>query len=311
MTLTVLMPAFNASRFIGEAIDSVLRQTHCDFELLVVDDGSTDGTLAVAQSYAARDPRVRVTSHANVGIANTLNGALDSIASDWVVCMHADDVMLPDRVARQLAFVHENPDVAVAGSHVVLIDAAGREIGRSRSHLTSRQAVERAVFEGQCVAFHHPAVMFRRSVIAAVGGYRQAFWPAEDTELWNRVVDAGHLVLVQPEYLLKYRLHASSASMSKSRLMVQKLAWMERCMQARRDRRPEPTWDQFLEARRCGPAFSRVNAGRRELARTLYQSALGHYAAGAFGRMLPTMAAATALEPSLVLPRVLKRLSPV
>src|SRR5687768_4168218 len=121
MSLTVLMPAFNASRFIGEAIDSVLRQTHRDFRLVVADDGSSDGTLALARSYAAKDPRVAVTTHANVGIANTLNRALAGIDSDWVVCMHADDVMLPDRIERQLAFVAANPEVAVAGSLVVLI----------------------------------------------------------------------------------------------------------------------------------------------------------------------------------------------
>jgi glycosyltransferase involved in cell wall biosynthesis len=301
MDLTVVMPAFNAARFIAEAIESVLRQTHRDWKLLVIDDGSADDTLAIARLFEPRDARVRVMTQANAGIANTMNRAMALAQTEWVACMHADDVMMPARLERQLRFVREHPDVAVVSSLVLLIDDAGREIGRSRSPLKSAEAVRRKVRSGGCVAFHHPATMFRKSVVQAVGGYRQEFWPAEDTELFNRIAAAGHLVLVQDEYLLKYRIHGSSASMSKSRLMVQKLGWMARCMASRRRGEAEPTWEQFLAARRW-------NDRRQELARTLYQSAIGEFSAGRYGRLLPPLAAAALLEPSLVLPRVFPRL---
>ena len=295
------MPAFNAARFAAEAIGSVLRQTHGAWKLLVIDDGSTDDTLAIARAFEALDARVKVLSQPNAGIANTMNRALGLVDSEWVACMHADDVMLPQRLERQAAFVRENGGVAVASSLVVLIDEAGREIGRSRSPLKSAGAVRRTVAAGGCVAFHHPATMFRKSVVQGVGGYRQEFWPAEDTELFNRVAGAGHLVLVQDEYLLKYRVHAASASMSKSRLMVQKLAWMERCMACRRRGAAEPTWEQFFAGRRW-------NDRRQEWARTLYQSAIGQFSARRYGRLIPHLAAAALLEPSLVLPRVFPRL---
>jgi glycosyltransferase involved in cell wall biosynthesis len=301
--ITVLMPAYNAGRYVAEAIESVLRQTHSAFELVIVDDGSSDDTLAAARRFEPLDPRVRVVAQANSGIANTMNAALAGIRTEWVACMHADDVMLPDRLERQVAFVRENPDVAVVSGLVVMIDDAGREIGRSRSHLTTRDAVRTAVAAGECVAFNHPATMFRRSVVDAVGRYRQAFWPAEDTELWNRVAGAGHLVLVQPEFLLKYRVHGASASMSRSRLMVQKLAWMEKCMEARRTGEAEPRWEQFLASRRW-------NDRRQELARTLYQGAIRQRSSRQYGRLLPSLAAAALLEPSLVLGRVLPRLLP-
>ena len=301
--ITVLMPAYNAGRYIAEAVESVLGQTHRDFDLVIVDDGSSDDTLAAARRFEPLDPRVHVVAQANSGIANTMNAALAGIRTEWVACMHADDVMLPDRLERQVAFVRENPDVAVVSGLVVMIDDAGREIGRSRSHLTTRHAVRTAVAAGECVAFNHPATIFRRSVVDAVGGYRQEFWPAEDTELWNRVAGAGHLVLVQPEFLLKYRIHGGSASMSRSRLMVQKLAWMERCMAARRTGEAEPTWEQFLASRRW-------NDRRQELARTLYQGAIRQRSSRQYGRLLPSLAAAALLEPSLVLGRVLPRLLP-
>src|SRR5688572_7470320 len=128
--LSVLMPAYNAARYIGPAIDSVLAQTVRALELLVIDDGSTDGTLALAQDYAKRDPRVRVVTQPNAGIAHTLNRGLELLApAEWVFLMHADDVMMPNRLQRQAAFVAANPDLAVASSLVHYVNAAGETIG--------------------------------------------------------------------------------------------------------------------------------------------------------------------------------------
>ena len=95
------------------------------------------------------------------------------------------------------------------------------------------------------IAFNHPACALRRDVILKLGGYRQAFWPAEDCDLWARVVEAGHRVAVQDAYLLKYRIHGTSASIARARLMQQKTIWLERCIAARRAKEPEPTWEQF------------------------------------------------------------------
>ena len=290
--LTVIMPVYNVGPFVAEAVRSVLAQTYRDFVLHVVDDGSTDHTLAVAQWAAGRDSRVRVTSHPNRGIANVMNAEIEEAKTEWVACMHGDDVMLPHRLERQVAFVAENPDVEVASSIVDWIDEKGRVLGRSRSDLTTRQDVERKLAAGGCVAFPHPAVMFRRSAVMAVGGYRQEFWPAEDTELWNRVADRGPVVRVQPEVLMKYRLHGNSASMKKSCLMVKKLRWMERCIAARRSGRPEPTWEQFLAARRAEPWLVRLHESRKDLGRTMYQSAIGHYSARRYHLLVPALAGA-------------------
>src|SRR3954468_6257834 len=116
--VTVLMPAYNAGRFVARAIDSVLAQTHRDLELFVIDDGSKDDTFAVASACAARDPRVKAITQPNAGIAHTMNRGLELAQSEWVFCMHADDLMVPNRIERQLAFLRENPDVAVASSLV-------------------------------------------------------------------------------------------------------------------------------------------------------------------------------------------------
>src|SRR5215212_11608759 len=113
MHLTVVMPVYNAGPYVAEAVRSVLAQTYGDFVLHVIDDGSTDHTLAVAQWAAGGDRRVRVTSQANRGIANVMNAAVAEADTEWVACMHGDDVMLARRLERQIAFATENPDVEV------------------------------------------------------------------------------------------------------------------------------------------------------------------------------------------------------
>src|ERR1700761_3016258 len=114
MTVSVVMPTYNARPFLRDAIASVLGQTWTDFEFIVVDDGSTDDSLAVARSFAQTDPRVKVFSQSNSGTAATLNRAIELASSEWVFIMHSDDLMHPNRLERQLAFLDEHPELAVA-----------------------------------------------------------------------------------------------------------------------------------------------------------------------------------------------------
>jgi glycosyltransferase involved in cell wall biosynthesis len=306
--VTVLMPAYNAGRYIARAIASVLAHTHGDLELLVIDDGSKDDTFAVATACAARDPRVKAITQANAGIAHTMNRGLELAGSEWVFCMHADDLMMPDRIERQLAFLAENPYVAVASSLVLYLNDEDDVVGRGRSPFTDPQAVKRAVENGEVIAFNHPASVLKKSAVQEAGGYRQEFWPAEDIDLWNRIVERGHRVAVQDEYLLKYRIHGSSASIGRARLMQQKAIWMERCIASRRAGNPEPTWEQFLASRRSASPFERFLDWRREMGRTFYQAAIHHFSTRSYRRLVPTMLAAAVLEPALVLGRVLPRL---
>lgn len=309
--LPVLMPAYNAERYIAAAIESVLAQTVRDLQLLVIDDGSKDGTLAVAQAYANRDARVRVVTQPNGGIAHTLNCGLEMLApADWVFLMHADDVMMPNRLERQSAYIGANPDLAVASSLVDYVNGAGETIGHGRSPFTDPAAVRAAGERGELIAFNHPACALKRDVILKLGGYRQEFWPAEDCDLWSRVVAAGYRVGVQDERLLKYRIHGSSASISRARLMQQKTLWLERCIAARRSGAPELSWEQFQAERKRAAWPTRLNLSRQELGRTFYQAAVHHVATRNYLKFAPMLAAAAALEPRMVMSRVLPRLLP-
>jgi glycosyltransferase involved in cell wall biosynthesis len=305
--LTVLLPGYNTAAYLAEAVRSVLAQTFREFDLLVIDDGSTDDTLAVAQELARSDARIRVLTQPNAGIAHTMNRGIDLARGEWVACMHGDDVMLPHRLERQVAFLSENPDLDVASALVYLVDGRGRRIGAQRSPFTARGAAAEYVRRSRPIVFNHPCAIFRKSAVQGVGGYRQAFWPAEDMDLWTRMAERGHGILVQPEYLLHYRIHGASASISRARLMVRRTAWIERCMACRRTGEPEPTWDAFLAGRRSGGWAARANLARREAARTLYQTSQHYLAARRYHALLPAMAGAAVLDPGLVLGRVLPR----
>jgi glycosyltransferase involved in cell wall biosynthesis len=207
--VSVLLPLYDGEAYIREAVDSVLAQTHRDFELLILDDGSRDGSLAIVQDFARRDPRVRVIARENRGLTATLNELLAAADGELVARMDADDVCLPDRFARQIAFLAEHPEVVCVGGDAEMIDEQGRFLTVLRLPEDDAE-IQRQALVGYAPLFH-PAAMIRRRVLVAIGGYRKEYWPAEDLDLWLRLGEAGALANL-PGPVLRYRLHADSIS---------------------------------------------------------------------------------------------------
>lgn len=307
--VSVVIPAYNASQFICEALDSVLGQTHRNFEVVVSDDGSTDGTLEILRRYEAADDRVCVLTHENWGIGPTLNHAIDNARSNWIIRMDADDVMEPNRLERQLAFVGEHPDVAVTASLVTHIDDKGLEIGKSAPHFITDEEVVDARSRGEVIGFHHPAVLMRKDVVNAVGGYRQEFWPAEDMDLWNRIIYAGYRVLVQPEYLLRYRIH-SGATSTRTRHYRENIRWIHSCIAYRQCGLPEPTRQEFLDDASNLPKLERWNRSRADLAWVYYRNATFSFSSKRWFHAARELAVATMLGPEHVFPKVWEKLAP-
>jgi glycosyltransferase involved in cell wall biosynthesis len=289
----------------------VLRQTHAEFELLVVDDGSTDGTGAVLDELARQDSRLRVISQDNRGMGEALNRGLDSARHDWIVRMDGDDVMLPHRIERQLAFLSQHPELVVASALVRYINEKGEEVARydARNAWTDPATLTEALRSNIVVGFHHPAVIMHRPTILAAGGYRNRFWPVDDIDLWNRVLEINTGLLTQPEYLLMYRVHGGSVSIEKAGRARLMLEWMEACMIARRAGGVEPTLEAFLEHRRNQPWYVRMHARRRSLAHGCYKSAAASYANGSYLGAGLRLLASGLLEPNLLLRRALPRRS--
>lgn len=199
--ISVLMPVRDGERFVGEAIDSVLAQTFADFELIVVDDASTDGTPAVLDTVA--DARVRVVRNETPrGIAGSLNRALDLAGGRFVARADADDVNRPQRFARQLAFLAAHPEVALCGTWIRMFSEGWQ---RDRRMETDPARMRCALLMYNVLS--HPTAMWRRDAFERHGlRYDATLRTAEDYDLWSR---ASHRVTLGnvPEVLMHYRVH--------------------------------------------------------------------------------------------------------
>jgi glycosyltransferase involved in cell wall biosynthesis len=307
MFVTVLMSVFNARATLGEAIDSVLRQSHEAFEFLIMDDGSTDGSAEILSDAATRDSRVRVLTRRNRGMGASLNEGLAHARTEWIVRIDADDVMLPDRLARQIDFVRHQEDLAVAGCLADYIDARGRRLGRSWSDLRTRADLARYMATGEAVGLTHPSAILRRSAVLRAGGYRPQYWPADDVDLWNRLTERGWVVLVQQEVLLRYRIHSSSVSVDRPERARLMFRWARDSMTRRRVGLHERSLEDFVQAERALPIWSRLNLARKETAKLLYKEAVRAYGGGHVPLAIGRLVAAAALQPSYSLRQVRRK----
>lgn len=200
--VSVLMPVRNGERFLAEAIDSVLAQTLTDLELIVVDDGSSDRSAEIAAEAVARDPRVQLYSQEPLGLCAALNKAADVALAPLLARLDADDVALPERLERQVAFLDRNPAVAVVGGGVIVIDENGSELERDGG--PERVDLSRGN------SLSHPTVTMRAEALRQVGGYR--LYPAEDFDLWLRI-EEHHQLAALPEPVVKHRFHVGQLSL--------------------------------------------------------------------------------------------------
>ena len=208
-TISVVMPVYNAQRYVAEAIESILGQTFRDFEFLIIDDGSTDGSLAILERYAAQDSRIRLWSGPNEGYVPRLNEMLHQARGDLIGRMDADDVSFPDRFARQVEFLRSHPEVDVVGGARENIDSKGRFLFVSRE-AEDHDGIQSQLLNGIC-PISHPSVLMRRKAVLAVGGYRAEMMPAEDADLWLRMGERGRLANLA-DVVLRYREHDLSVS---------------------------------------------------------------------------------------------------
>lgn len=203
--VSVLMPVHDGERYLPAAIASVTAQTFSRFELLIVEDGSHDRSLAIAREHAARDPRIRVLpNERNLGIVASRNRAFREAhpGSKYFAIFDADDVCMPDRLEHQVAFLDANPRCALVGGHTAIIDDQGRELGLRR-YPTTNEAIRRVITRYN--PFAQPTVLLRRSALDAVGVYDAAYPRCQDYDLWLRIAERFEVANLD-EVTLRYRI---------------------------------------------------------------------------------------------------------
>ena len=215
---SVVLPVYNAEHYLEQAVDSVLCQSFANFELLLLNDGSTDRSREILESFSRRDSRCHVYSWPNRGLVATLNAGLDLAVGEFIIRMDADDVCRPRRFEQQLAYLDSHPECVAVGSRALLIDAEGLPIFEMTDNCT-HEDIDGAMLSGK-VGIMHPSAAIRASAIKAIGGYREDYPCAEDIDLFLRLAEAGRLVNL-PEVLLDYRQHVASIGYSKARMQYE------------------------------------------------------------------------------------------
>ncbi len=302
--ISVLMSMKNGMPYLQQAIDSILNQSIGDFEFIIVDNASTDGSVPLVESLQKADPRiVLIQNPLDLGHSGGLNRGLPACRAAWVARMDADDIALPDRFEQQLKFVADNPDVKVTSCLANYIDPEGRRVGKTDGQPLTREEFQQMVAENLPFGILHPGALIDRTVLFELGGYRPEFEAANDIDLWCRVSDR-HLILVQPEYLMDYRIHGGSLSAQKYESARLKHLWARDCMIARRRQLPEPTWADFLELRRSAPLWVRANRWRKTQAKRLFRQSAEHHVSRQHVRAVVEMGAAAVLQPEYTIPRL-------
>lgn len=208
--LSILMPIHNAATTLEATMESIVAQTFEDFELVVVDDGSTDASIAIVKEIFPDSSRLRVIEPGRVGLVEALQQGFEACEGKWIARMDADDLMLPERLEAQLDWAGQFPELQIIGSEVESFrDNSTETLGEGYAlydewlnGLLSSDAIFRERFVESPIA--HPSVMFLKSAIEQIGGYQERGWP-EDYDLWLRAMHHGLLVGKVPKVLLRWR----------------------------------------------------------------------------------------------------------
>jgi glycosyltransferase involved in cell wall biosynthesis len=232
--ISVIMAVRDAERFLDEAVASVLAQTRQDFEVIAVDDGSTDRSPDLLARWVTKDARIRVVRQEPRGLAAALNHAASLARGVYLARHDADDVSHPERFTRQIERLGREPDLGVLGSAIDVIDEDGLVVG-ALPVPRGREAARHGIVTARLQPVHGSMVM-RRAVFERVGGYREMFDASQDFDLWLRVLEAGVHIDTLAEPLYRWRRHADSVSSRRRDLQIRSAGVMLAFAEERRHR---------------------------------------------------------------------------
>jgi hypothetical protein len=235
--ITVLMCVYNAASFLNEAINSIRNQNFCNFEFLVINDGSTDGSAAILERHALEDSRIRLIHQDNLGLIAALNRGIEEARAPFIARMDGDDVALPDRLEKQWRRMSVEQNLGLLGGHIRLINEQG-DAGVIIRFPVGAQEISQRIYYGSPVA--HPAVMMRTDLVRKVGGYRNFYMHCEDYDLWLRLSECTHIDNLD-EVVLLYRRHDTSISANNQELQTTGTFLAQAAWLIRRSGNEDPT----------------------------------------------------------------------
>lgn len=225
--ISVIMPFYNAERFLSLAIESVLNQTFKDFEFIIINDASTDKSDDIVRRYLNDSRIIYVVNDRNKKITANLNRGLDLAKAEIIARMDGDDICEIDRFEKQYEFLEKNKEISIVGSGAILIDESGEFLEKKSKPLADTEIRENAFIYSP---FIHPAVMFRKEIVFSLGKYDERYIWAQDYALWLKWLAFGNKGANLAQALIQYRIHQNSSSkeapaLARIILKIRKEAW--------------------------------------------------------------------------------------
>jgi glycosyltransferase involved in cell wall biosynthesis len=218
--VSVVMSVYNGGSYLADAIDSILQQSFTDFEFIIVNDGSSDDSTNIINSFAKKDQRIKVLEQENQGLVASLNRGIRESAGQYIARQDADDRSALERLAKQVAFLQQHPHVVIIGSGIQVMDNEGKILHQHKVLLKDPELRQELLIRSP---FAHGSVVFKRQAAMDAGLYDAETWPAEDYDLWLRLSKYGELANLD-ECLYIYREHTAGISSQNAKIQKQKVA---------------------------------------------------------------------------------------
>lgn len=308
--VSIIMSAYNAEKYILEAIKSILTQTYPHFELIIINDGSKDNTLEIIKKHQLQDQRIIIDDHENMGVARSVNHVVENLAKFEIIArVDADDVMLPHRLERQIKFLEDNPEVTMTSGYCHLINEHGKIIGIQKlPGFESVEACKKSLLQyREPVICAQTSLMFYKKDFLAVGGYRH-IWPSEDVDLFTRMVENGSILVSPPEILMKYRVHSQSVMANRSMREKNQSSWVVNCMARRRQGLEELTFGEYLNVVSKDSFLKKINRKRQYYGYQYYRNAGIAQGSKQYFRFIKYLIPAVLLRPTYVFNKLIFQL---
>lgn len=303
--VAIVIPCFNGVNFLEEAIVSCITQSYDSCRVIVIDDKSSDRTAELLSKYESNLLITVITNQDNKGKPASLNHVLSNLKEPYIALLDHDDVMYPNRIERQVAFMEAHPEVGATSGFIHYINSSGDIIGQGKLDLLTKEKAKDYEMRNEPFALFAPCVMLRTEIVSNEElFFRSEFWPADDIDMWNRIYEKGWQVIAQPEVLTQYRIHSNSVVTSDFHKTRRQFEYVRACMQARRRGDPEPSREEFEAALQKRAVWQKINHWRKVQAKGMYRAAGFAYAEKKYVRMANMLAVAGMLEPVYVIKRL-------
>ena len=308
--VSVIIPVYNQEKYLPETIESVLNQTYSNFELILINDGSVDSSSAIMERYAAKDSRIIPIHIENGGKPNAINIAALVAKGELLAFMDHDDLMMPERLEKQVAYLETNPEISALSSDSLYVNEdgtimGGQRYGRLETTEKSRESMERK----QNIMCSFTALTVKKTAFEKVGGLRSRYWPSDDIDFINRLPQNDLLLVILNENLVKYRIHSQSTTSTKQWHLFKMAAYTNYCVDQRNLNQVEPTLEEFMAMRKKEPWVVKVKTNAHNHSIVFLQKANFHFTLKKRVKFVYYFTLALFLDPNYVIANVRKRLS--